>query len=268
MPEFLMCPPDHYNIDYEINAWMDIHKETDKKLSEEQWVKFYDNLIDTGSTVQLIKPHPHFPDMVFTANAGLVKGDVVILSNNKHKERQGESKLFKKWFLDNGYRVIELPKNIYFEGAGDALFFNDVLFMGYGFRTSKEAHKIIANVFNVDYVSCELVNPRFYHLDTCFFPMEGRLVYYRKAFSEDSADKIIQTVVEQSLFNQLDIDILNVNDVCASQFICNSVEANNSIITPSEEGYALFGEQHNVSHCDMSEFMKAGGASKCLTLRL
>ena len=102
MPEFLMCSPEHYNVDYEINAWMDIHNEPDTDLAKDQWEILYDTITDLGARVRLIKPHPHFPDMVFTANAGLVMDNVVILSNNKHKERQGESVLFKKWFLNNG----------------------------------------------------------------------------------------------------------------------------------------------------------------------
>ena len=268
MSNFLVCAPNHYGVNYEINAWMDVESSVDGKTASLQWLRMCDRLIRSGAFIKYIEPNPDFPDMVFTANAGLVRDKTVILSNNRHKERQGETPHFKRWFLDNGYRVIELPKDIYFEGAGDALFFNDVLFMGYGFRTSIESHKIIANVLNVDYVSCELVDPHFYHLDTCFFPMNERLIYYRKAFSEESADKIIKTVIEQCLLSGASVDILNVNDLCAKQFICNSVEVDDNIITPSIDGVDLFGKQHDVHCCDMSEFMKAGGATRCLTLKL
>ena len=245
-----------------------MNSSVDKKLSKLQWLRMCDRFIRGGAYLSYIEPDPKFPDMVFTANAGFIKDKTVILSNNRHKERQGETPLFKRWFLDNGYRVIELPKEVYFEGAADAIFFNNVLFMGYGFRTSKESHKIIAGIFNVDYVSCELVDPRFYHLDTCFFPMDERLIYYRKAFSEKSADRMLKTVLEQHLFSQKHLDILNVEDFYAEQFICNSIEIDNNIVTPSADGYDLFGEQHDVKCCDMSEFMKAGGAVKCLTLKL
>ena len=268
MSRVLVCPPTHYSVDYEINAWMDVENDVDGKRANLQWLRMCDRLIRSGAYLEYIKPHPHFPDMVFTANAGFVKDKTVVLSNNRHEERRGETPLFKKWFLDNGYRVIELPKHIYFEGAADAIFFNDILFMAYGLRTSKEAHKIIANVFDVRYVSCELVNPHFYHLDTCFLPVRDRLVYYRKAFSEESADRMIKTVIEQCLFSQDSVDILNVEDLYAEQFICNSVEIDNNIVTPSEDGYDLFGKYHDVNCCDMSEFMKAGGAVKCLTLKL
>ena len=268
MSRVLVCPPTHYSVDYEINTWMDVETDVDGKKANLQWLRMCDRLIRSGAYLEYIKPHPHFPDMVFTANGALIKDKTAVLSNNKHEERRGESPLFKKWLLEHGYRVIELPEKVYFEGAGDALFVNDVLFMGYGFRTSKESHKIIANIFNVDYVSCELVDPRFYHLDTCFFPMDGRLIYYRKAFSEKSADRMIKTVLEQCLFTQKAVDILNVDELYAKEFICNSFEVDNNIITPSIDGDDLFGDQHSVYRCDMSEFMKAGGAVKCLTLKL
>jgi len=267
MSNILVCPPLHYSVDYEINAWMDASIDVDGERASIQWLRMCDRLIRSGAFLEYIKPHPHFPDMVFTANAGFIKDKTVVLSNNRHKERQGETPLFKKWFLDRGYRVVELPKNVYFEGAADAIFLNDILFMGYGFRTSKEAHKIIAGIFNAEYVSCELVDPHFYHLDTCFLPIDGRLIYYRKAFSEKSADRMIKTVLERCLFTQKAVDILNVDELYAKQFICNSVEIDNNIITPSVDGCDLFG-QHDVNCCDMSEFMKAGGATKCLTLKL
>ena len=268
MNNILVCPPKHYGVEYEINPWMDVDISVNQKKANLQWLRMCDRLIRSGAYLSYIDPDPDLPDMVFTANAGFIKDKTVILSNNRHKERQGESPLFKRWFLDNGYRVIELPKGVYFEGAADAIFFNGVLFMGYGFRTSKESHKIIAGTFDVDYVSCELVDPRFYHLDTCFLPMDGRLIYYRKAFSEKSVDKMLKAVLEQCLFNQKHLDILNVEDLYAEQFICNSVEIDNNVVTPSADGYNLFGDRHDVECCDMSEFMKAGGAVKCLTLKL
>ena len=140
--------------------------------------------------------------------------------------------------------------------------------MGYGFRTSIESHKIIAKVFDVDYVSCELVNPHFYHLDTCFFPMKERFMYYRDAFSSKTCDKIMNKVFEKCLFSQTELDILNVDKQYAEQFICNSLEIDDNIITPSADGKDMFGNKHDVHCCDMSEFMKAGGAVRCLTLEL
>jgi N-dimethylarginine dimethylaminohydrolase len=268
MSSILVCPPKHYSVDYEINAWMNLNIDVDKNRAELQWTKMCAGLIRSGANLKYIKPHPHFPDMVFTANAGLIHGNTAILSNNKHKERQGESPLFKRWFLENGYKVIELPKHIYFEGAADAMFINDVLFMGHGFRTSKEAHPIIANVFNVEYVSCELVDPHFYHLDTCFLHIKDRIIYYRDAFSNKSIERAMMKLIENCLFKQVPLDILNISESHAKQFVCNSVEIDNNIVAPVFDYDDIFGQKDNVHECDVSEFIKAGGAVKCLTLKL
>ena len=268
--EFLVCNPSFFNIDYEINAWMSIDNSADQMLAKKQWINMCDRLITSGASLKYIDPHPHFPDMVFTANAGLVRGKTVVLSNFKNEERRGEKKFFKKWFLDNGYRVVELPDNIYFEGAGDAIFFRNVLYLGYGFRTSKESHKLVASVFNTEYVSCKLIDPHFYHLDTCFFPIEGRnlAIYYNKAFSKQSIKEINKNLVGSTIGALGSLDIAPISKNQAKEFICNSVDINHKIVTPSTDWMDLSGSIKNIKWCDMSEFMKAGGAVRCLTLKL
>lgn len=74
-----MCPPTHYEVDYVINLWMEgnIHKSSRDRV-QEQWQKLYE-IIHTRATVDLIEPQPGWPDMVFTANAGLVLGDRVVV---------------------------------------------------------------------------------------------------------------------------------------------------------------------------------------------
>ena len=247
---------------------MRIENKTDPKKAVRQWLNFCTKLVKCGAEIHYIEPHSDFPDMVFTANAGLVhkKSKSIILSNFKHEERQGETELFKKWFLDNGYRVIELPKSICFEGEGDALFLGDTLFLGYGFRTDRAAHKIVADALNVNYVSCELVNPYFYHLDTCFMPMNDRVLYFKDAFSDYSQMTMIDEFIK--IGNKKGrLDILNVHEDQADEFICNSVHIKSSVITPSYNSHLSFAgyEEHK---CDLSEFMKSGGAAKCLTLKL
>ena len=266
--DILVCNPRYFDISYEINSWMRIENSTDQEKSIRQWLNFCTKLVNCGAKLHYIQPHPHFPDMVFTANAGLVhkKSKSVILSNFKYEERQGETELFKKWFLDNGYRVIELPKSICFEGEGDALFLGDTLFLGYGFRTDLESHKIIGKALKTDYISCELVNPYFYHLDTCFMPMRDRIIYFKDAFSEYSQKIMIDKLVEIGT-NAGRLDILNVHSEQADDFICNSIHIKSSVITPSRNNHLSFAgyEEHR---CDLSEFMKSGGAAKCLTLKL
>src|SRR5512146_125797 len=138
---FLMCAPHHYDVDYVINPWMEgnIHKSS-RDRAEDQWERLY-QVIAEHATVDLVKPQPGVPDMVFTANAGLVLGDRVVLSRFYHPERQGEEPFFKEWFESQGFTVYELPKELPFEGAGDALFDREGrhLWAGYGFRSELDS---------------------------------------------------------------------------------------------------------------------------------
>ena len=268
LTDILVCNPSYFDINYEINSWMSMDNGADHEKASRQWLNLTNKLLGCGANLHYIKPDPRFPDMVFTANAGLVhkKTRSVILSNFRHKERQGEKEVFKEWFLKNKYRVIELPDSICFEGEGDALFLGDTLFLGYGFRTDLSAHKIIGRALDVDYVSCHLVDPYFYHLDTCFMPMNDRVVYFKDAFSYDSQLEMIEKFVEIGTSLRR-LDIINVHEEQANEFICNSLNVKSSIITPTMNSHLSFaGYQHHV--CNLSEFMKSGGAAKCLTLKL
>jgi len=266
MTEFLVCAPAYYDVKYEINDWMKLSNRPDPIMAKRQWSYLHDRLIESGATLKYMPPQPEFPDMVFTANAGVVMGKRVVLSNFKNEERRGEKQYFKKWFLENGYQVIEIPENIFFEGAGDALFVGDTLFMGYGFRTSIESHSIVAKALGVNYISCELVDPKFYHLDTCFLPYDGGVLYYLDAFSTQSQEDILSNLIGYTISHG-GMTISPSSHAQAHDFMCNSVMSNDSIITPSKRFEETF-LGYNVYRCEMSEFIKSGGAAKCLTLKL
>ena len=267
MKRILVCDPEFFDIQYEINSWMSVHNKADKPKVREQWENMLSCLVKAGAKLEHISPDPDFPDMVFTANAGLVRGNKVVLSNNRHTERQGEKPIFKKWFLDHGYDVVELPDDVRFEGAGDAVCFNNILFMGHGFRTDKEAHPLVAEALDVDYVSCELVDPYFYHIDTCLFATEDQFVYYSGAFSTESLFDMLKKVISNTMYTDNGVTLNPVTGHQASQFVCNSVKLDHSIITPTHNPDNIF-PTSNIFHCDMSEFIKSGGAVKCLTLEL
>ena len=125
----LLCSPEYFDIRYEINPWMDVNNNAESSKAMQQWRNMIDALAHTNAKIEHIRPHEDFPDMVFTANAGLVRHHQVILSNFKHEERRGERDLFELWFLRHGYQTLDLPSDIHFEGEGDALFFKDLLFI-------------------------------------------------------------------------------------------------------------------------------------------
>ena len=262
----LMCPPDHYDVDYVINPWMEgnIHKSS-RDRAVEQWQKLYHVLKDRA-LVDLVTPAKGWPDMVFTANAGLVLGDNVVLSRFFHKERQGEEPYFKAWFEENGFTVYELPKDLPFEGAGDALFDREGrwLWAGYGFRSELDSHPYIAEWLDTEVVSLRLIDERFYHLDTCFCPLTGGyLLYYPPAF-----DSYSNRVIEMRVPPEKRIIVEEPDAVC---FACNAVNVNQTIVMNQVSDrlkQALGKAGFEVVETPLSEFLKAGGAAKCLTLRV
>lgn len=262
----LMCPPDHYDVDYVINPWMEgnIHKSS-RDRAVDQWQKLH-HIIKEHAIVDLVNPQRGWPDMVFTANAGLVLGKNVVLSRFYHKERQGEEPHFKEWFESQGFNVYELPKDLPFEGAGDALLDREGrwLWAGYGFRSELDSHPYIAKWLDMEVVSLQLVDDRFYHLDTCFCPLtDGYLLYYPPAFDFYSNRIIEMRVPEEKR--------IAIGEADAVNFACNAVNVDKTVImnmASDELKQRLADAGFAVVSTPLTEFLKAGGAAKCLTLRV
>ncbi|MCZ2202015.1 MAG: TIGR00300 family protein [Cylindrospermopsis raciborskii PAMP2012] len=263
---FLMCAPDHYDVDYVINPWMEgnIHKSSRDRAAD-QWNKLY-KVIKDHAIVDLVTPEKGWPDMVFTANAGLVLGQNVVLSRFLHKERQGEEPYFQQWFENNGYNVQVLPKDLPFEGAGDALLDREGrwLWAGYGFRSELDSHPYLAKWLDIEVISLRLIDDRFYHLDTCFCPLaNGYLLYYPGAF-----DSYSNRVIEMRVALEKRIAI---EEKDAVNFACNAVNIDHIVImnkASDELKSKLAQVGFQVIETPLTEFLKAGGASKCLTLRV
>jgi N-dimethylarginine dimethylaminohydrolase len=263
---FLMCAPRHFEVAYVINPWMEGNiARGSNPVAAAQW-KALAALLRGFADVDCISAEPGVPDLVFTANAGLVLGLQVLLSAFRHAERRPEEAYFSRWLSRHGFQVLTLPEGVYFEGAGDALFDRrlPLLWMGHGHRTDQAAAAVIASRFEVEVVPLQLVNPRFYHLDTCLCPLDGgALLYYPAAFDQASQERIA-ALVPPALR-------IAVNAADAAAFACNAVNCGRHVImnqasdalaaTLAEHGYELH-------QTPLSEFMKAGGSAKCLTLKL
>lgn len=264
----LMCVPRLYDVDYVINPWMagNVHAAS-CELASAQWELLYE-AVTRIAEVSLVEPQPGSPDMVFTANAGLLlrERNEVAISSFYHPERQGEETHFRHWFRENGYTILELPRDIPFEGEGDALFSQDGsrLWAGYGMRTSKSSHEILRSAWGIEVVSLELVDPRFYHLDTCFAPLDGGYVmYYPAAFSKSGVKAIEEHYPEDKR--------IVVEEEDAVRFACNAVNIGRTIIlnnVGSGLAIELASLGFEVIQLDLSEFLRAGGAAKCLVMKL
>ncbi len=253
----LLCNPIYFDVTYSINPWMSIGG-VDKKKALQQWTALKETLESIGVKTRVIKQASNLPDMVFTANAGTVHNKDVVLSNFKHKERKLETEEFFRWFSDEGYNVHRLPSKLSFEGCGDTIVYEDKLIAGYGFRSDLKALKMCSEILNLDLTYLKLVDPSFYHLDTCFSLLRNDLaIYYPGAFSKYTVSKI------------KDIELIPVSKYHAKMFACNSVVYGKNILMPygnntlakslEERGYKVY-------QLDTSEFIKSGGSLQCMVL--
>ncbi len=260
-----MCPPKYYGIEYEINPWMSIQRQADRNLARRQWEELYHFLTDElRIQVELIEPVEGLPDMVFTANAGLALNGRFISSNFRNAERQGESRYYEEWFAKKGYTVVSLPRGQFFEGEGDLLFAGDAdLYAGYLIRSDVRSHAAVADLLNLRVISLELTDKRFYHLDTCFCPLSAEsVIYYPAAF-----DPYARQVIESNFSDRIEL-----TEEEALQFVANAIVIDKHYIQPrgGEKNLraALEARGYKVHEFEMSEFLKAGGATKCLVLKL
>ncbi|MBI3307724.1 MAG: amidinotransferase [Candidatus Omnitrophica bacterium] len=262
-PALLMCPPDYYDVIYEINPWMSVRRQADHKKAVRQWTDFHNLLVKTlKAKVELLQAQRGLPDMVFTANAGLVHKKTFVRSNFRHKERKGEEVFYEAWFRKKGYRIKTIPKPFAFEGEGDALFMGKFLYTGYHFRSDIEAHDLVSGYFKAAYDGLELQDAYFYHLDTCFAPLdEESALVYLPAF-----DPYAQLILIENIPN-----LLKVAEDEARRFACNAVVIGKKIVMPEgcpKTAKELEKRGFDVYSLDFSEFIKAGGAAKCLVLKI
>jgi N-dimethylarginine dimethylaminohydrolase len=256
----LMCAPDHFDIEYEINPWMHLENPVNVDLARRQWRLLYDTYKRVGWDVQIIEPVEHLPDMVFTANGGLALEGKVALSRFRQPERQGETEYFQAWFAKRHYETF-VPRHD-FEGEGDALPWNDVIFAGYPWRTDKAAHPEIADFFGKRVISLQLTDARFYHLDTAFTVVDAQSVaLFPPAFTEESlreVRRLVPTVIEASLSDALAYGLNAASD--GVRIVLNDA-ALGLISVYRERGFDVY-------PTPVAEFLKSGGGVKCLSLEL
>jgi N-dimethylarginine dimethylaminohydrolase len=265
MSRLLVCPPDYFCIDYEINPWMSRANCVDRAGAARQWHRLMEVLErDVGAVLERMKPEPGLPDLVFTANAGIVVGRKAVPSRFRYPERQREEAHFEGWFREHGYDILTLDRDVYFEGAGDLLGFPDAWFGGYRQRSEIGAFPILSELFEREILPLELVDGRFYHLDTCFCPLSGgELLYYPPAFDHYAQSTIADRIPATRR--------LPVPEAEAVKFACNAVCVGKHVVLPAgcPETMAWLARRDYEPHAiPLDEFMKSGGSAKCLTLAL
>ena len=262
-PRVLMCAPDYFGIEYEINPWMLSSRHVHRAKAAAQWKALRRVLSEKlGLRVELVAPIEGLPDLVFTANAGLTIDRTFVASGFRHPERQGEEPHWQDWFASQGYDVELLPSGCPFEGEGDALFIGNLLVVGHSFRSTREAVDEVARLHGVDTLVVELADPWFYHLDTCLCPIdENTVLYYPEAFTPEG-----RAAIEHRF-----PDAIAVPSEEAKRFACNTVVVGKDLVMshdcPTTQA-ELVARGYTVHGVDISEFLKSGGGAKCLVLFL
>ncbi|SEN90073.1 dimethylargininase [Actinacidiphila rubida] len=257
----LMCPPEHFDVTYSINPWMDPAKPVDTGLAVTQWQQLVAVYRDLGHTVELIEPLPGCPDMVYAANGATVVDGRVLGARFRNGQRAAEGPAYLRWFRDQGYRDTRDPVEIN-EGEGDFLLAGPYLLAGTGFRSARASHAEAQEFFGRPVIGLELVDPRFYHLDTALAVLAPDLVaYHPAAFSAGSRAVLERLFPEAVLASPQDADVFGLNAMSDGRHVVLPEAATGLASQLAERGFQPIG-------VDLSELLKGGGSVKCCTLEL
>jgi N-dimethylarginine dimethylaminohydrolase len=259
---YLMCAPEHFGVLYEINPWMHREVTADPERARQQWDGLVQTLVQAGAEVEFQDSVDGLPDLVFTANAGIVNATQFVPSRFRHAERQGETPYDIAWFASHGWVVDELPLGVSHEGAGDALPFGGVLVSGYRFRSDAASHAYLSRLTGAAVRSVELADARLYHLDLTFCPLDERRAIVAPLGWDRYGAKVMERLVPEALV---------LEDDEALAFCANSVVVGTNVVMPScppRVGRQLEQWGFEVMVSPVDEFLKAGGGCRCLTLAL
>lgn len=255
----LLCQPDHFQVSYSINPWMQPGQVNQLK-AQQQWKNLYQTLTLLGIKVEVIPQQPEVPDMVFAVDQGIVNDSQVLLASFHYPERQLETPYYQRWFEDHGFEVHTLS-DCYFEG-GEYLYWNDRYFVGTGFRTQAEAIPVLSSFLNTTVTALELIDPHFYHLDMCLLPLsDSQVMYYPAAFSSASIELLQHTVPELIVLSNEEAALFGANSLVIDKTVLLS-----SINPTLSQKLSQLGYQPLT--VDVSEFRKAGGGIHCLVMPL
>ncbi|WP_170314152.1 dimethylargininase [Mycolicibacterium helvum] len=257
---YAMTPPTFFAVEYAINPWMDTSTPVDAERAITQWENLRDTYRRLGHTVDVVEPAPGLPDMVYAANAGLIVNGTAIVARFKHAERHGESVAYSAWMREQGHDPVA-TRHVN-EGQGDLLVIGTTILAGTGFRTQPQAHAEVAAITGMPVISLELVDPRFYHLDTALTVLDDTTIaYYPPAF----------TAAARGRLRELFPDAIEVASTDAYALGLNAVSDGKHVVFPTQaSGFAkqLYDAGFHPIGVDLSELLKGGGSVKCCTLEV
>ncbi|GAA3370872.1 amidinotransferase [Streptomyces sannanensis] len=260
---YLMCPPAHFEVTYSINPWMDPSKPVDLPLALAQWEELRDRYRSLGHTVETLEPRPGLPDMVYAANGATVVDGRVFGARFAHPQRSAEALAHLDWFRAHGYTDIHEPAHIN-EGEGDFAVTSALVLAGRGFRSSPLSHGEVQEFFGRPVIGLDLVDPRYYHLDTALCVLDdttGEIMYYPEAFSPGSRAVLAQLFPDALVVGPKDAAALGLNAVSDGLHVLLPQGAVGLFDPLRDRGFEPVG-------VDLGELLKGGGSVKCCTQEL
>jgi N-dimethylarginine dimethylaminohydrolase len=262
---YLMVEPQHFRVEYAINPYMDPRDQPDPGATRDQWDAIAEAIGAAGGLVDVLGQRADAPDMVYAMNLGLplagTAGPAAVLSHMRHPERRMETETAAGWFADRGYTLHRFGSDgigAHFE-AGDAFAWRGELVVGFGPRTDRLALKHLAHELDVPVRGVRITHPGMYHLDLAFCPLDQtRAMVCPDAFDAASARKLLELVPEPLVLTEAE----------AMTFCANSVVVGRTVIMPAcpdrvRDRLVAWG--FDVVVVGVSEFLKGGGAIRCLT---
>ena len=269
----LMCTPKDFDVVDVKNPHMEGNiGRVDRTRAQAQWQDLASVFAKLGHEVVTIAGQPGLEDMVFSANQTLPGmghdgRPYVVLSHMRHASRRREVEHYRAWFGERGYAIRELSADAgWFEGQGDAIWHpgKQLLWGGHGPRTSYRAYRELADLLGVPVIELELVNPSFYHLDTCFCALSPTAaLVYPAAFDAESL----------ALLHAMFPTVIEVEERDANEFFaCNAHCLDGRWVVlqrgASATVAALRGAGFDPVEVETSEFLKSGGSVFCLKLMI
>ena len=270
----MVVNPEFFDIKYVINPHMEGHVgDIDKKLAMDEWIRLKEAYENLGLYVHEVTGTEEFPDMVFCANQSLpnITNDgrkQVVMSVMNADQRKGEVPIIEEVYRESSYEFSYLDEKRFksFEGMGDAIwhFKKRLIWGGYGYRTSIDVYDMVSEIFKTPVIALELVDPKFYHLDTCFCVLdEETVMIYPKAFTEEglrSIRGVFPNIIEA---NQHEAEHL---------FACNATcpDGKNVFIQKGcvDVNEKLERSGFTVHEFNTDEYLKSGGSVFCMKMLL
>jgi arginine dihydrolase len=257
---YVMTAPTFFAVDYAINPWMDTSTTVDAHAAMNQWENLRQTYKELGHTVELVEPVAGLPDMVYAANGGLLVNGKAVVARFAYPQRAGESAAYAEWMARHGFDPAETTHVN--EGQGDLLVVGSMILAGYGFRTERRAHAEISAHVGMPVVGLELVDPRFYHLDTALAVLDDTTIaYYPPAFSDKARATLRARFPDAIEVAGADANVLGLNVVS---------DGRNVVMPAAAVGFAeqLRAAGFRPVGVDLSELLKGGGSVKCCTLEV